>query len=83
MKTLILWGVKKYALEAVKDAVSAKSKKVTYWSVKVADWLSRARLVCAFLERLVARLRDGQLTDDEASETIAESKLLAEQAFGK
>ncbi|MCQ2389528.1 MAG: hypothetical protein MJ138_07425 [Kiritimatiellae bacterium] len=83
MKKLVLWFVKKYALEAVKDAVSAKSEQVSLWATKVAVWLGRARLVVAFLERLNARLIDGQLSDDEAVTTIDESKLLADQVLAK
>ena len=81
MKSIVIWFAKKYALDAVKDAVAVRSGDVSYWSKRVGMWLGKARLVVAFLERLAERLNDGALTDDEATRTVEEAQLLAKEVM--
>ena len=81
MKSIVKWFAKKYALDAVKDAVSAQADDVSYWSKKVGQWLGKIRLVTAFLERLAERLSDGALSDEEADRTIEESQILAKEVM--
>lgn len=78
LKSLAIYLVKKYAVAAVKDAVSAKKPEVASVAAKVAVYAQKAVSIVTFLNVLAQRLADGELTDQEAADTIAEAKDLAE-----
>lgn len=73
----VIWSGKVVAISYVRKAIRAKRDRIVEWSGRISSWLSRIRLVVAFLERLNDRLKDGELSDDEATRTIKEAKLLA------
>lgn len=73
MKSLVIWLVKKYALSAIKDAVSANKEKVAKYATASQIWLIRLERTTGLLKSLVVRLKDGELTDEEAEEIIAET----------
>ena len=75
----VIWCVKVVAISYVRKAIRAKRDRIVEWSGRISSWLSRIRLVVAFLERLNDRLKDGELSDDEATRTIKEAKLLAKE----
>lgn len=79
IKGLVVKLVKRYAVGEVRDAIRAKGDTVREWTPRVAKWLAKARLVVAFLERLAARLMDGELTAEEAERTEMELGILAEE----
>lgn len=81
IKSLVLKLVKKYAVSAIKDAVRSKGEEVKKCAEKVGLWMAKARLVVAFLERLTARLADGELTDAEIGITTVEVKILADEVM--
>ena len=78
MKTLAVWLVKKYAVGAIQDAVKAKKPEVAIWATKISVWIVAVNRLLAFLFALSRRLEDGELTDQEAADTIAEAKDIAD-----
>lgn len=78
LKSLAIYLAKKYAVAAVQDAVSAKKPEVSAIALKVSAYAQKAASIVAFLNALALRLADGELTDQEAADTIAEAKELAE-----
>lgn len=85
LKSLAIYLAKKYAVAAVQDAVAAKKPqvsaialKVPVYALKVSAYAQKAASIVAFLNALALRLADGELTDQEAADTIAEAKELAE-----
>lgn len=78
LKSLAIYLAKKYAVSAVQDAVAAKKPEVSAIAAKVSAYAQKAASVVAFLNALALRLSDGELTDQEAADTIAEAKELAE-----
>jgi hypothetical protein len=73
MKSLVIWLVKKYALSAIKDAVSANKDKVAKYATATQTWLDWLDRITGLLNSLVARLKDGELTDEEAEAVIIET----------
>ena len=78
LKSLAIYLAKKYAIAAIQDAVKAKKPEVASIAVKVSAYAQKAASVVAFLNALAHRLADGELTDQEAADTICEAKDLAE-----
>lgn len=73
MKSLVIWLVKKYALSAIKDTVSANKDNVAKYATAAQVWLNRLNWITGFLNSLVDRLKDGELTDEEAEAVIIET----------
>ena len=69
MKWLINWGVKKYAVNIVNDALAKYNVNVDRARVIVATYANKLRLLLDFLDRL-----DGKLTEDEADAPITDAK---------
>ena len=78
LKSLVIYFAKKYAVAAVQDAVKAKKPQVAEWATKITGYIVKANRAFAFLDALANRLADGELTDQEAADTIAEAKDIAE-----
>lgn len=76
MKSLVIWLVKKYALSAIKDAVSANKEKVAKYASASQVWLNRLDRTTGLLKSLVVHLKDGELTDEEAEEIITETNAI-------
>jgi hypothetical protein len=76
MKSLVIWLVKKYALSAIKDAVSANKDKVAKYATATKTWLIRLDRITGLLSSLALRLVDGELTDEEAEEIITETNTI-------
>lgn len=79
IKSLAISLAKRYAVKAIQEAISAKRDDVGKWSTRVGVWVARLRLVVAFLERLCARLADGELTDDEVKRTTDDLCILSDE----
>ena len=78
LKSLVIYFAKKYAVSAIQDAVKAKKPQVAEWATKITGYIVKANRAFAFLDALANRLADGELTDQEAADTIAEAKDIAE-----
>ena len=74
MKWLINWGVKKYAVNIVNDALAKYNVNVDRARAIVATYANKLRLLLDFLDRLDKKLADGKLTEDEADALIADAK---------
>ena len=79
LKSVAIWLVKKYAVSAIQDAVAAKSPEVATWSKRISGYITKVHRVLAFLNDLAGRLSDGELSKQEAQDTIAEAKDIAEE----
>ena len=76
MKWLINWGVKKYAVNIVNDALAKYNVNVDRARAIVATYAGKLRLLLDFLDRLDKKLADGKLTEDEADALIADAKTI-------
>lgn len=74
MKWLINWGVKKYAVNIVNDALAKYNVNIDRARAIVAQYANKLRLLLDFLDRLDKKLADGKLTEDEADALIADAK---------
>ena len=74
MKWLINWGVKKYAVNIVNDALAKYNVNVDRARAIVAQYANKLRLLLDFLDRLDKKLADGKLDEDEADALIADAK---------
>ena len=74
MKWLINWGVKKYAVNIVNDALAKYNVNVDRARAIVAQYANKLRLLLDFLDRLDKKLADGKLTEDEADALITDAK---------
>ena len=79
MKWLINWGVKKYAVNIVNDALAKYNVNIDRARAIVATAIAKVEAVIAFLKSLDGKLADGKLTEEEADEIVAEAKKLAEE----
>ena len=76
MKWLINWGVKKYAVNIVNDALAKYNVNVDRARAIVATYANKLRLLLDFLDRLDKKLADGKLDEDEADALIADAKAI-------
>ena len=74
MKWLINWGVKKYAVNIVNDALAKYNVNVDRARAIVAQYAGKLRLLLDFLDRLDKKLADGKLDEAEADALIADAK---------
>lgn len=79
LKSLVIYLVKKYAVSAVQDAVAAKKPQVAEWATRISGYIVKINRLLAFLIALSRRLEDGELTDQEAADTIKEAKDIADE----
>lgn len=77
IKRLVTNLVKRYAIEYLRGAIRARGDAVRTWAARLKIILAKARLVVAFLERLVQRLEDGELSQAEVERTELELGILA------
>lgn len=78
LKSLAIYLAKKYAVAAVQDAVAAKKPQVAEWATRISGYIVKVNRLLAFLIALSRRLEDGELTDQEAADTIKEAKDIAD-----
>ena len=76
MKWLINWGVKKYAVNIVNDALAKYNVNVDRARAIVATYANKLRLLLDFLDRLDKKLADCKLTEDEADALITDAKAI-------
>ena len=74
MKWLINWGVKKYAVNIVNDALAKYNVNIDRARAIVAQYAVKLRLLLDFLDRLDKKLADGKLDEAEADALIADAK---------
>ena len=79
MNILVKWGVKKYALKVVNDALAAYNVNIDRARAIVARYTAKLKAAIAFLESLDAKLADGKLTEAEADAITDEAVALSKE----
>lgn len=77
MNWLVKWGVKKWLVGVVDNALAKYNVNIDRARAIVATAIAKIEAVIAFLKSLDGKLADGKLTETEADEIIAEAKKLA------
>ena len=77
MNWLVKWGVKKWLVGVVDNALAKYNVNIDRARAIVATAIAKIEAVIAFLKSLDAKLADGKLTETEADEIIAEATKLA------
>ena len=77
MNWLVKWGVKKWLVGVVDNALAKYNTNIERARAIVATAIAKVEAVIAFLKSLDAKLADGKLTEQEADEIVAEAKKLA------
>lgn len=77
MNWLVKWGVKKWLVGVVDNALAKYNVNVDRARAIVATAIAKVEAVIAFLKSLDGKLADGKLTEEEADEIVAEAKKLA------
>ena len=77
MNWLVKWGVKKWLVGVIDNALAKYNVNIDRARAIVATAIAKVEAVIAFLKSLDAKLADGKLTEEEADEIVAEAKKLA------
>ena len=77
MNWLVKWGVKKWLVGVVDNALAKYNVNIDRARAIVATAIAKVEAVIAFLKSLDGKLADGKLTETEADEIIAEATKLA------
>jgi hypothetical protein len=77
MNWLVKWGVKKWLVGVVDNALAKYNVNIDRARAIVATAIAKIEAVIAFLKSLDGKLADGKLTEAEADEIIAEATKLA------
>ncbi len=77
MNWLVKWGVKKWLVGVVDNALAKYNVNIDRARAIVATAIAKIEAVIAFLKSLDGKLADGKLTEQEADEIVAEAKKLA------
>ena len=77
MNWLVKWGVKKWLVGVVDNALAKYNTNIDRARAIVKTYSGKVRALLAFLDSLDAKLADGKLTEQEADEIVAEAKKLA------
>lgn len=79
MNWLVKWGVKKYVLKIVNDALAAYNVNIDRARTIVARYTAKLKAAIAFLESLDAKLADGKLDEAEADAITDEAVELSKE----
>lgn len=77
IQTISNWGIKKYVLGIVNEAIEKYNGNIATARTYVSRYIGKIEALLAFLKGLDAKLADGKLTEQEADEIVAEAKKLA------
>ena len=79
MNWLVKWGVKKWLVGVVDNALAKYNVNIDRARAIVATAIAKVEAVIAFLKSLDVKLADGKLTEEEADEIVAEATKLAKE----
>ena len=79
MNWLVKWGVKKWLVGVVDNALSKYNTNIDRARASVATAIAKIEAVIAFLKSLDAKLADGKLTEAEADAITDEAVKLAKE----
>lgn len=83
MQWLVKWGVKKWLVGVVNTALKEYADKVDKARAVLAVAINKVEAVTTFLLALDAKLADGKITNEEASEAVTDAKQLAAKLIEK
>jgi hypothetical protein len=79
MNWLVKWGVKKWLVGVVDNALAKYNTNIERARAIVATAIAKIEAVIAFLKSLDAKLADGKLTEQEADAITDEAVKLAKE----
>ena len=79
MNWLVKWGVKKWLVGVVDNALAKYNVNIDRARAIVATAIAKVEAVIAFLKSLDAKLADGKLTEQEADAITDEAVKLAKE----
>ena len=79
MNWLVKWGVKKWLVGVVDNALAKYNVNIDRARAIVATAIAKVEAVIAFLKSLDGKLADGKLTEQEADEITDEAVKLAKE----
>lgn len=79
MNWLVKWGVKKWLVGVVDNALAKYNVNIDRARAIVATAIAKVEAVIAFFKSLDAKLADGKLTEQEADEITDEAVKLAKE----
>ena len=79
MNWLVKWGVKKWLVGVVDNALAKYNANIDRAPAIVATAIAKGEAMIAFLKSLDGKLSDGKLTEEEADEIVAEATKLAKE----
>ena len=79
MNWLVKWGVKKWLVGVVDNALAKYNVNIDRARAIVAMAIAKIEAVIAFLKSLDGKLADGKLTEDEADAITDEAVKLAKE----
>jgi uncharacterized membrane protein YgaE (UPF0421/DUF939 family) len=79
LDSLIQKIAKNYVLKAINNVISKNKDNTSKICEKVNYWTVRLNLVIELLKKLASRCSDGELSDDEAKETLTEIEDIIKQ----
>ena len=79
MNWLVKWGVKKWLVGVVDNALAKYNTNIDRARAIVAAAIAKVEAVIAFLKSLDGKLADGKLTEAEADEITDEAVKLAKE----
>ena len=79
MNWLVKWGVKKWLVGVVDNALAKYNVNIDRARAIVATAIAKIEAVIAFLKSLDAKLADGKLTEQEADDITDEAVKLAKE----
>ena len=77
MNWLVKWGVKKWLVGVVDNALAKYNVNIDRARAIVATAIAKVEAVIAFLKSLDGKLADGKLPEEEADEIVSEAVKLA------
>ena len=79
MNWLVKWGVKKWLVGVVDNALAKYNVNIDRARAIVATAIAKIEAVIAFLKSLDGKLADGKLTEEEADAIVSEATKLAKE----
>lgn len=69
---MIIWLAKKYIISALNDLLEKYKDNVTVISDALQLWITRLLIVIEELKKILARVSDGKIENDEVKESVKE-----------
>ena len=78
IQTISNWGIKKYVLGIVNEAIEKYNHNITVARDYVKTYIGKIEALLAFLKSLDGKLADGKITEEEADAIVDEASRLGE-----